>query len=146
MSKNKYLTENEIHNLEVAIYNDDHKTFVSLLSKINQNSDQREDKQLEANAKKLAKGQKYEYIKDTHYIITQRGIVYNARHNRRIRLTFIPNNFLLHIHKNSYKIDELMQEVGFTFDFEDTLKCHLENNFDLIVNPLYKEKYQQAIY
>ena len=144
--KKSYLSDDEIYNLEVAIYNDDVTTFTNLLSKTLPYSSQKENAKLEANAKSLVGDQEYEYIGDTHYIITQRGEVYNVKHLRVKGVQFLPHDFVVNMHQKAYKISEIMEDVGYTFDYNTILKHYTDRGYKVYVTKSYKEKYEQAIY
>ena len=144
--KKKYLTDDEIYNLEVAIYNDDVTTFTNLLSKTNSYSSHKEDKKLEENAKSLVGDQEYEYIGDSHYIVTQRGEIYNVKHLRRKGVQYMPHDFVVNMHQKAYKLSTIMEDAGFTFDYDTILKHYTDSKYKVYVTKMYKEKYNQAIY
>lgn len=133
-NQNSYLSDEEIYNLEVSIYNDDNESLYKALPSINSKDD------TETPAFKfVTKGKRWTFIEDTGYIVTEDGLVYHSRHLRRIKIVFSPVNLYVIIRRKSYYLEDIFLQQGWDFNLIDIVKMYKSKNYEMYVNKRYKE-------
>ena len=139
-----YLSDDEIHEIEVAIYNDDNK---ALLKAIPKSVMDESEKIIQANFKELTvQGIEFKQIRDTPYIITQDGVLYHIKSKKQKSIAFYPNDFGAQIGKHVYvKFSDLFKEFGWRFSKEKILKHYKENNLRMFVHMNYKEHFKKTM-
>lgn len=134
-----YLTNEEIHNLEVAIYNDDNEAFYKALPKVMDEDDIQEDfKEFLA----IEEGVEYKQIPETLYVITSKGLVFHTRHKRPVRPAFSRNDFTLNLHGKSFLVSKIFKDFGWEFNHGEIVKFYKERGYDLHIPKLYKQLYE----
>jgi len=111
MDKDAFLTQKEIHEMEVAIYNDDNKTLLSLLPEtVGKNSFQEQIKELigEVQWTYLLEGQEY--------IVSQKGDVFHSRYKRLIKLNYSPLKVSVSLRGLYYNLKDVFDREGWKYD------------------------------
>lgn len=133
-----YLSENEIYEIECAIYNDDHKALHEIVSQ----GDFDED--YEDNIKELAKGQEYVMLPDTTIILRKDGRLINYKTLRGLRAVWTPNEFIFNPKPGlSFKFSEVYKEQGWKFNHRELTLRYKDNNWDLTTGRLYRDTYEK---
>ena len=133
--KTNYISDEEIFNMEVSIYNDDNDSLYKAFSETL-------DEHFEGEVfKKLTKGKKWGFIEDTEYIITEDGLVFHSRHQRVIKIIFTNNRLHTTQRGKSYFFEDIFAQKGWDYDYYKIIKFYKDNGYEMYVNKRYKELY-----
>lgn len=128
-----YLSEQEIYEIEVAIYNDDHKALHKIVSKGDSDDD------YEANIKELVKDQEYILIPETTVLLRKDGRLINYKYLRSIKSVWTPNEFMFNpMPRRMYKFSEVYKENGWKFDHREITLNYKNNNWDVTTSRIYR--------
>lgn len=132
MDKDAILSDKEIHEMEVAIYNDDNKTLFSLLPEtVGKDSFQEEVKELigEARWAPLKPG--------SAYIVSENGDVFHSKHKRPIKLNFSPIKMAVLIQGKYTDLIDVFVREGWDYDHKKVTD-YLYKNGRLFIPRHYK--------
>ena len=137
MDKDAILSEEEIHQMEVAIYNDDTETLLSLLpDTVGENSFQEQIKELIGEAE-------WTYVLPaSEYIISSKGDVFHSRHKRLIKLQYSPVKMALGIRGKYYNIKDIFEREGWEYNHKEVTD-YLYKNGRLFIPRLYKHLFSE---
>ena len=138
--KNKYLTDDEIYNIEVAIYNDDVKALHALTSEVLES-----DTIDQEVVKELTKGLQYIHIEqDPRYLLTIDGQILSTKTVKRMKPIVSANTLFFYIASNK-KIDvrKEFEKQGWEFDYDEVLKNYKRNKYGVQVHPNYRHNFER---
>ena len=132
MSKG-YLSEQELYEIECAIFNDDRKTLYKVIS------EDIEDEDYEPSIKELVKDQEYFLIPDTTVLLRQDGRLLNYKYIRCLRPLWTPLEFIFNPKPGaSYKYSEIYKDMGWEFDHRKLTLDYKNNNWDVTTSRAYR--------
>lgn len=135
----KVLTEQELYDIEVAIYNDDNKAlFKSLPEGI-------EDANDKGIVKELAKGQQYYIIPQSNIMLRQDGRLFNVKFIRAIKPMWTPNEFLVNIQGRQIRYSDIYSQQGWDFNHKKISRLYYNERWGISVTKAYKETFRDFI-
>ena len=138
--KGKYLTNEEIFNIQVAIYNDDVKSLHALTSEVLES-----DTIDEEVVKELTQGLQYIHIEqDPRYLLTKDGQILSTKSVKRMKPIVSASTLFFYISGNK-KIDvrQEFEKQGWEFDYTKILKHYKKSNFQVQVHPNYRHNFER---
>jgi len=132
-----YLTDQEIYEIECAIYNDDDKALLQALP------EGIEDFNTGGAVKELAEGQEYYIVPQTNLMIRQDGRIYNVKHVRTIKPLWTPKDIILNANGKQIRYSTIYKSQGWKFKQEDICKTYADKNWGISVTHGYKETFDK---
>ena len=131
--KINYISDEDIFNMEVSIYNDDNDSLYKAFP-------QTLDEHFKGEVfKKLTKGKRWGFIADTEYIITEDGLVFHSRYQRVIKIIFTGQRLHTTQRGVPYYLDEIFTEKGWDYDYHKIIRFYKDNGYEMYVNKRYRE-------
>lgn len=133
----KVLSEDEIYELEVAIYNDDNKAlFKSLPQGVEDFNDQ-------GMVKELAQGQEYYMVPQSNIMVRKDGRLFNVKFIRVIKPIWTPVELTVNISGKTVKFSEIYKSQGWKFDQKEIAERYAKNKWGVTVNRAYRDLYKE---
>ena len=140
MSKNNYITDDEIYEIERAIYNDLPSPLFQDVSEVYSDTDKEWLKTI------LEKDEKYDYIPGwDSYIITNIGRFVNVKHRRQLKPTFTSNTVIAQLGDRRNHYSALYEEFGWEYDFEEILTNYYKEGWPFQIANTYREKFREML-
>lgn len=135
-----FLTEQELYEIECAIYNDDNKTlFKSLPEGI-------EDANDESLIKELAKGQEYYIIPQSNLMLRQDGALFNVKYIRQLKPLWTPHDLIINSNRKQIRFTDIYKEKGWKFNHSDIVERYVDKQWPISITTGYLEKYKELYY
>ena len=135
-----YLSEQELYEIECAIFNDDNKAlFKSLPEGI-------EDKNNGDVVKELAKGKEYYILPETNIMLRQDGALYNVRFVRQLKPLWTPHDLIINGKGKQIRYTDIYKKKGWEFNHEEIVRRFIEHNWQMSVTYGYMEKWKELYF
>ena len=140
MSKNNYITDDEIFEIECAIYNNIESPLLKDVSEVYNDTDKEWLKTI------LEKDEKYNYIPGwDSYIITNIGRFVNVKHRRQLKPTFTSNTVIAQLGDRRNHYSNLYEEFGWEYSFIDILDMYHRQGWPYQIANTYREKFNEML-
>lgn len=138
MAKNKYITDEEIHEIECAIYNNLPSPLLQDVSEVYSDTDKEWIKTI------LKEDEKYNHIPDwDSYIITDLGRFVNVKHRRQLKPTFTSNTVIAQLGDRRNHYSQLFEEFGWEYDLKEILAMYKKEGWPFQVANTYRKKFKE---
>jgi len=125
-AKKSYLTQKEIYDIEVAIYNDMLETLYKDVPKTFQDGLSQE------TIKELVGEEEYIHIPEQEeFVLTKSGRVFNIETVKEIRPHFTGRNIRIYLKKRKREYPDLFKAAGWEYNTENILRLFRKNRWNI---------------
>lgn len=132
MNKNNYLSDDEIFEIECALYNNVPTPLDKWIPEPLEEDTWLEDQLLEGEVA-------IESSQD-NYVWTNFGRSFNIKYKRMLKGTILPKDFIMVFREDRLKTSELFKENGFEFNYKEILDRYKKYKWPLIIPNSYRKK------
>jgi hypothetical protein len=128
--KSGYLTESEIDEATIAIYND---AIPAIYEDIPNTMEELHNPKV---VKELFEDKGIEYLRipeNEEYLITKQGRVFNSKGIRFVKPVITGSTMFIHIRGKRRVFEELFENHGWTFDIEEVVNNYKNNKWDAMI-------------
>lgn len=134
--KSDYLTDNEIFEIECAIYNNITETLYESTTEVSNKFDKSFIEQA------LFKGEEYcrlsyKYVPGDydHIVLTSRGRVINTHSKRMLKIVITVTQLHSRVAGNKIPVEEIFDDMGWKYDLGSIRKDYIKNNWRCKILP-----------
>lgn len=135
-----YLTDKELYDIEVAIYNDNNEALYKALP------EGIEDENEEGIVKELAQGLEYYILPETHLMLRQDGRLLNARFIRPVKPLWTPHDYIVNDNRGTMRYTTIYDKMGWKFNHREIAERFIKNKWPMSITTGYKEKYKELYF
>ena len=139
----RYLTQDEIDAIEVAIYNNLPVPITYTLR-----GDNREKYKSTSFEKSLLKGEKWSWLPHpelTRFAITSKGRLFNGTTQKQLKLFFNKDTIFFQYVPYYIDLGEMFEKLGWEFDVEIVLNTYIENNWRYTTSKNFRKTYLERV-
>lgn len=133
----KVLTEDELYDIECAIYNDNNE---ALFKSLPQGPEDFNDGGV---VKELAEGQEYAIVPQSNIMVRKDGRLFNAKFIRTVMPMWTPNDILAIINGKQIRYSEIYKSRGWKFDQKEITQNYVNKKWKISVPKGYRKMYKE---
>lgn len=133
----KGYTQEELYEIECAIFNDDNETLFKALP---EGVEDHNDGQV---VKELAEGKEYYIVPQTNIMLRQDGKLMNVKFIRPLKPLWTPHDILINGKGKQIRYTDIYKDKGWKFDHEEIVRRFIEHNWNMSVSYGYMEKWKE---
>lgn len=131
------LSEKQLHEIEVAIYNDDNEALYKTLPNFNDTVFNQEV------IKELVEKQPYYIIPESTILLRKDGLIINFKTLRTIKPQFTPRDIILNIKSKMIRMSDIFIINNWPWDREQVLRRYKSNNWKIGVQPNFRTLWEE---